>query len=247
MIPKIIWQTYETDFDSLPDEIKDFVNSWIKNYKNFEYRYASAIDRENFVLKYFGKEWHNIFCNLPFNAMRLDIWKYMTLYIYGGIIFDLDISPIYDIEEWLINDASLIVFPDVSDPDEFLFNIKVIASEPYNLIIKNLINNIFNKITDPNYKLSDKTKVYHVTQYTGDIPFFNNIKEMVDPNKTLPLNPNFNDFNNLKKSKEYGLYCYNQDYDTVYGKAFNDLDGSKVWGNNYIRWRDQVLEHKDDT
>ena len=71
MIPKIIWQTYETPYKDLPKYIIEYSNSWIEKNPDWEYRYMSATEREQFVEEHFGKEWLKIYKSYPYNVMRI--------------------------------------------------------------------------------------------------------------------------------------------------------------------------------
>ena len=56
MIPKVIWQTYECDYDKLDLKALECSSSWKQINPEWEYIYVSGKEREQFVLKNFGKE-----------------------------------------------------------------------------------------------------------------------------------------------------------------------------------------------
>ena len=239
LIPKIIWHTYETKYDLLPENIKMFRESWIKDYPDFQHNYMDAEQRKDFVLNEYGKDWYDIFIKLPHNIMRADVWKHMILYKYGGIYFDLDTSPIYDINEWLKNEYSFITFGDESD-EQLLFYYQVIASTPNNAIGKSVLDVMFNQFNSDEYKSDNPDSIYFIFKYSGELPFRKGIKNLLDPNNTIPLITKHNPYNELELSKKYGFHCYAEDYDTYDGKAFKNVDGANNWILGYNSWWKEV-------
>ena len=76
MIPKIIWQTYETTFSNLPQYAKTCANTWKDLNPEYKYLYMSAEDRECFVKENFDDDWYQIFMSCPLGIMRSNIWRY---------------------------------------------------------------------------------------------------------------------------------------------------------------------------
>jgi hypothetical protein len=235
MIPKIIWHTYETKYELLPDNIKLFRESWIKDYPDFKHQYMDAKQREDFVLNEYGKDWYNIFIKLPHNIMRADVWRHMILYKYGGIYFDLDTSPIYNINKWLKDEYSFITFGDESE-EVFLFYYQVIASAPNNPIGKSVLDVMFNQFNSYEYKNDNPNGIHFICKYSGELPFIKGIKNLLDPNNTISPIAKHNSYNELELSKKHGFHCYAEEYDTYDGKAFNNVDGANSWTLGYNSW-----------
>jgi hypothetical protein len=141
MIPKIIWQTYETKYDDLPIKAKQLTKSWVELNNNWQYNYVSANERELFIKKYFNKEWFDIYKSYPIDVMRADLWRYMCLYIHGGIYCDLDILCKVPIESWL--DTNLNFFVS-EDPEVTGYTQMIFASEPESIFLANILNLIKN-------------------------------------------------------------------------------------------------------
>lgn len=235
MIPKVIWQTYEVEYAFLPENIKEYIESWKNNYKEFEYNYMDSKQREQFVLDNFGRDWYSIFTNLPLNIMRSNLWRYMILYVYGGLYFDLDTSPIYNINDWLKDEYDIILFADESEP-EMLFYIQVLSSKANNPILKNIIDDLFVLFNSEDYNKSTTYDKYFVFKYGGEVSTINSIRKALDPNKTIPNISNHAQYNFSENAKMYKFYCYANDYDVFSGKAFNNIDGANNWKEGYTSW-----------
>ncbi len=87
-IPKIIHQTWKTE--EIPAEWKDAVYSC--KLKNPDYKYILWTDKlmEEFV-KYKFPDFYKTYMGYPHNIQRCDAFRYLVLYIYGGIYLDMDI------------------------------------------------------------------------------------------------------------------------------------------------------------
>lgn len=95
MIPKIIWQTHEWEYELLPDHIKKVAENWQKLNPGYEYRYHSSKQREAEIEKFdrLLLQYHK----LARPGVQSDIWRAIVIYKYGGYYADMDsicISPI---------------------------------------------------------------------------------------------------------------------------------------------------------
>jgi hypothetical protein len=104
LIPRIIWQTHKWEYEDLPYPFKEHSLGWQKMNPDWEYRYVSdsmALD----MIKEYSKEWgedlveiyERIITDESFypgnggpHAHRADLWRYLTIYKYGGIYTDMD-------------------------------------------------------------------------------------------------------------------------------------------------------------
>jgi mannosyltransferase OCH1-like enzyme len=239
MIPKIIWQTYESEYTALPQNIRTYVESWTKQYPEFEYKYMSAKERKKFVLDNFGQEWYDIFINCPHNIMRANLWRYMVLYVYGGIYFDLDTSPEYPIQSWLNDEFSFIVFSDESE--DLLFFIQVIACSPKNIIMKHILDFMLKSFKDAKYNSSNKDNIFFVFNFAGDTAFKDAIKDFLNTNNMLDNKSKHSDYNNSLKAKELRFLCYgDKKYNVFEGEVFKNIDGANSWETGYTSWWKEV-------
>lgn len=90
MIPKIIHQTY-VDLDSVK-KIKTYEycqKKIIELHPDFEYRFYSDSDMDKIIKKYFF-EYYHIWNSLEIKILKVDIFRYFIMYLYGGIYCDMD-------------------------------------------------------------------------------------------------------------------------------------------------------------
>jgi len=88
MIPKIIWQTHEWEYEELPQNFKRATQTWINLNPGWEYRYHSAIDRAVSVRDFDQKLYqYYMFAD---KVTQSDIWRYIVIYQYGGVYADMD-------------------------------------------------------------------------------------------------------------------------------------------------------------
>jgi mannosyltransferase OCH1-like enzyme len=219
MIPKIIWQTYETSYDELDPTAKIFSNSWKNLNPSWEYRYASNKERINFIKTYFDEEWYLIYTSYKLNVMRADLWRYMCLYIYGGLYCDLDMLCKLPIESWLNTEAEFVVSKEPNVPG---YTQMIFASGPKNVILKNLLFDIKEKF----YKKTPYLNVIdYATNETGYSIFTDSIL------KTLKTHTvNFIDL--VNKEAEHVHYEATEHYHAGH---------KPVFGNSYIKWRHEKI------
>jgi mannosyltransferase OCH1-like enzyme len=96
MIPKIIHQTYKTNY--LPEDLK----KWHENVKNlhpsWEIKLWTDEDNLQLVKKHFP-HLLSAYTGLPYPIMRVDIVRYMYMAVYGGVYLDLDYELFKPIDE----------------------------------------------------------------------------------------------------------------------------------------------------
>ena len=236
MIPKIIWQTYEVPFEELPQYIKDCAQTWKDNNPSWEYKYMDAKQRNEFVLNNFDKEWHNVFTKLPYGVLQSDIWRHMVLFVYGGVYADLDTICNKPVETWLKNDMSTTVFIDDGNTEFCQF---LIASISNNIIYKNLLDFIKNRLMDKNFienYLNKRIQDFEQNT-TGAIACTEAVKLFLNIPKNLDLFKDYKKINNIKEVKENKFFYYS--HKVVDTNLVKHFVGSKVWTNNYIRWQEQ--------
>jgi mannosyltransferase OCH1-like enzyme len=137
MISKIIWQTYELDYKNLPKKAKDLSLSWQTLNNDWDYQYVSSKNRAKFVQEYFGDEWYTIYSSYKLNVMRADLWRYMCLYIYGGLYCDLDTLCKKSIDDWLDLNTGFMFSEEPKNPG---YTQMIFASEPKNIFLQNILN-----------------------------------------------------------------------------------------------------------
>ena len=179
-IPKIIIQTWKTD--DIPLQYKPLVQS-VKDY-NPEYTYLFFTDKDidDFFKKHY-LHYYNTYQNLPIKIQKIDFFRYVAIYHYGGIYLDLDMEILENFDDLLVHD---IVFPVddyisqnmkynkrnnqrykyfLNNNQCFLLGQYAFASTPKHPFMKKIINNIHNNLQKiiKNVNQNDNNYVYTTT------------------------------------------------------------------------------------
>jgi mannosyltransferase OCH1-like enzyme len=86
-IPKIIIQTWKTN--SVPERYMQLINSIKKSNPDYQHLFFTDNDIEDF-LKQNYPEYYQTYLNLPIKIQRIDFFRYIAVYHYGGFYMDLD-------------------------------------------------------------------------------------------------------------------------------------------------------------
>lgn len=224
MIPKIIWQTYELEYKDLPPLALECANSWQEKNPDWEYKYVSGKERAGFVLNNFGQEWFDIYNSYKTNISRADLWRYMCLYINGGLYADLDILCKESIENFFDLNYDFIASEESNGSG---YSQMIFASKANSVFLKNIINNVKIKYYEKN---SYDNIIDYVTKEVGYIIFTDSIIQTVTSKEI-----NTNTFMLYKK----------EDAKKIHNEAIKHYRAGKkekVFGPNYIAW--QTEEYK---
>jgi mannosyltransferase OCH1-like enzyme len=175
-IPKIIIQTWKTS--AIPAKYRLLVDS--VKYKNptYEYKFFTDIDIEEF-LKNNYPEYYRTYMNLPVKIQKIDFFRYVAVYHYGGFYLDLDMTALEPMDDLLTHEC---VFPidEFIGPSmchskryknfcdnnmNFLLGQYAFAAEPKHPFIKLLIDNIHQNVNlyIKNYTPNSEHYVYLTT------------------------------------------------------------------------------------
>lgn len=106
-IPKRIIQVWKTWSEKSPQMFSSYIES-IKSV-NPEYEYMFFKDNEiNKFLEQNYPEYYDTFLKLPLNIQKVDFFRYIAIYHYGGFYFDLDVKALQPLDNLLDNNC---VFP----------------------------------------------------------------------------------------------------------------------------------------
>jgi hypothetical protein len=89
MITKIIHQTGPTDKSKWHPLWHKCQQSWLSNFKDFEYRFWDDQDIDDLVRDYYPK-YYDMYSNFPIHIMKIDFVRFCILHKFGGIYADLD-------------------------------------------------------------------------------------------------------------------------------------------------------------
>jgi mannosyltransferase OCH1-like enzyme len=219
MIPKIIWQTYESEYNDLPELAKDFSKTWIEKNPDWEYRYVSGKEREEFVLKNFGEEWHKIYMSYTTGVLRADLWRYMCLYINGGLYVDLDILCKKSIESWLDVRLNFAVSEEPYAPG---YTQMIFASSSNNIFLKNILKDI-------------KEQFYLNKRYTNIVDYvINEAGYFIFTNS----------INNTLNIQNDGFMLYTgEDSKKIHKDSIHHYSAGNgnIFGSNYVAWKNEKV------
>jgi hypothetical protein len=88
MIPKIIWQTEEAEFENLLPFQKNIIGTWKNLNPDWEHRYADSKQREQDVKDY-NDTLYSIY-KISSGVNRADMWRMVVTYTHGGVYADMD-------------------------------------------------------------------------------------------------------------------------------------------------------------
>jgi mannosyltransferase OCH1-like enzyme len=156
-IPKIIIQTWKTK--EIPAKYKNDISSLRKHNSDFKFMFFSDEDIEIFLQKNYP-EYYDTYVKLPVKIQKIDYFRYVAIYHYGGFYFDLDVTGLYPIKELIKYDCVFPVDQNIQkykcDDDRFKNYCKenmtkilgqyAFGAKPRNYFIKTLINTINNNI-----------------------------------------------------------------------------------------------------
>jgi mannosyltransferase OCH1-like enzyme len=203
-IPKIIIHTWKTKI--IPVKYKyDLLSCKEHNSdKEYEYKFYSDEDIDEF-LEEFYPEWFKTYNKLPVKIQKIDFFRYIIIYHFGGFYLDLDITVFKNFNDLLHHDCIFPIdkrikckykyrnnrFNDLCKKDnstETILGQYAFAAKKNNIFIKFLIDNIHKNI-DNIVELANSNKtinfVYETTgpdyvtemyiDYTKDNNLYNKI------------------------------------------------------------------------
>jgi len=88
MIEKNIFQSWYTK--ELHPRIKEKIDLFQRLNPEYTYTLFTDIDMDNFVNEHFKGEIANCYNRLNIIVAKVDFWRYLVLYKYGGIYLDMD-------------------------------------------------------------------------------------------------------------------------------------------------------------
>jgi len=179
-IPKIIIQTWKNI--NIPDRYKDLVESIKKYNPSYEYLLFTDDDIEKFLKKYYS-DYYETYLKLPVFIQKIDFFRYIAIYHYGGFYFDLDIECFKPLDPLLEYDSvfgidthlGTVCFGDrfihfCNEGRKFFVGQYAFGAKKKNEFIKILIDNIHNNIDnilDEYNNLNNKKDLEFVYRTTG--------------------------------------------------------------------------------
>jgi mannosyltransferase OCH1-like enzyme len=162
-IEKNIWQTYETNFDALPDYAKESVGTWTYQNPEWTHGYMSGQDREDFFKEHFDTKTYETYVNLPLGVMKAGLWRFAILYIHGGIYTDMDTHCKAPVDTWLNSEYDMIL--DIERDTPWLAT-QTIASKAGHPLLKAAIDLCVERCSDGIIQHN------HMVHYYTDVQMF---------------------------------------------------------------------------
>ena len=156
-IPKIIIQTWKTN--SVPQRYMQLIESIKSNNPDYEYLFFTDVDIENFLKENYPEYYHT-YLNLPIKIQRIDFFRYIAIYHYGGFYMDLDMlclksfdnllkyNCVFPVDEFISKDMCKMhrYKPFCDNGYYYLLGQYAFAASPRHPFIKNIIDKIHTNI-----------------------------------------------------------------------------------------------------
>jgi len=118
-IPKIIIQTWKDN--EIPIIYKDNVENIKKLNCEYEYIFFTDNDIEKFLkINYYN--YYEIYCKLPFKIQKIDFFRYIVLYHYGGFYLDIDYKPIIGFDDNLLTNKCIFPIDTIINEEKYNIN-----------------------------------------------------------------------------------------------------------------------------
>ena len=132
MIPKIIHQTFETEFT--PPGMAKAQESWKINNLTYQYKFYNAAERVQFLKKNFKSSVLNAYDSIIPGAFKADLFRYCILYVEGGVYADADTICLKPLDQYIKAGDSLLVVRDDPMAKKLLANAFIAASPKHPLL-----------------------------------------------------------------------------------------------------------------
>ena len=110
-IPRIIiqvWVQKDGGKPMIPANQVQYMEKFRKLNPSFEHMFFNGDDIDQFFKSNYP-EYYEVYNNLPFFIQKLDFFRYLAIYHYGGFYFDMDVEPHKPLDEEILNHSA--VFP----------------------------------------------------------------------------------------------------------------------------------------
>ena len=106
-IPKRIIQVWKTWSEKSPKMFSNYIESIKSVNPGYEYIFFKDNQINQFLEKHYP-DYYDTFLKLPLNIQKVDFFRYIAIYHYGGFYFDLDVKALQPLDNLLENRC---VFP----------------------------------------------------------------------------------------------------------------------------------------
>uniref|UniRef100_A0A6C0KIH4 Glycosyltransferase n=1 Tax=viral metagenome TaxID=1070528 RepID=A0A6C0KIH4_9ZZZZ len=175
-IPKIIIQTWKNN--EIPAKYMPLIESIKQANPDYEYKYFTDDDIQSFMQLHYP-QYYRTYMSLPIKIQKIDFFRYIAVYHYGGFYMDLDMNAMQNFDDLLSYDCVFPVDeiinnymcmnprykPFCDQNHRYLLGQYAFAASPKHPFIKLLIDRIHQNILKYIYNKND-TELY-VYKSTG--------------------------------------------------------------------------------
>ena len=229
MIEKNIFQSWHTK------NLHPLVQQKINNFKqmNFDYTYYLYDDNDidNFVNEHFNGEIAECYNKLNIIVAKVDFWRYLVLYKYGGIYLDMDSSIEKPLDE-LIKEEDQAIITAEGNPNLYVQWGMIFSKE--HPILKRTIELVCNNIKNNSYP-------NNIHKMTGPTVYTTSINEI-----HMELFNSIINHGDIKRDTDITYELNNTSY-RLYGIDYNSYFRFKhnlnhLLYNNKKHWRQEEKE-----
>ena len=229
MIEKNIFQSWYTT--ELHSDIQEKINYYKKINPEYTYHLYKDEDMDNFVNENFEGEIAECYNRLNIIVAKVDFWRYLVLYKYGGVYLDMDSSIEKPLKE-LINDTDEAIITAEGNPGKYVQWGLIFAKE--HPILKKTIEFVVHNIKNNSYP-NDILKMTGPNVYTNAI----NAIHMELFNDKI-IHNEINEYTDIEyKSNNISYRLYGIDYNSYFCFKHNL---SHLLYNNKKHWRQEEQE-----
>ena len=263
MIPKIIWQTYKDDFNSMSIQAQRCAATWKKQNRGYQYRYFNDQDAADIILKDYGQEWHDIFVNVPIGVVRGDIFRYLMIYKYGGVYSDIDTVCQVPISEWIDgpvenkNKYNAIFSTEIFKQDinkSYRICQWTFAAAPGMEILKNVIDKVKHQLVTINWdSVTDINTTIHYLSgpdifslaILEAMGFASEVDGKLKADSNVDLLRNVSYVNESQYAKDNKIFIYGDNKSGLFSRrAVKHMyaGSSENWNDGlYVQWKKQTI------
>lgn len=177
-IPRIIIQTWKNH--DIPSKYIESIRSVKKYNPHYKFLYFTDKDIDEFLRKNYP-EYYETYKKLPVIIQKIDFFRYIAVYHYGGFYFDLDMTGLYPLDNLLKYDCIFPVdtiltpikcsksrFKKYCDKNyDFILGQYAFGAKPKNNFIKALIDGIHENIDKYIKEFKTNKTLQYVYSSTG--------------------------------------------------------------------------------
>lgn len=250
-IPKIIWQTFYESVENLHPIIQEQTQKIKRLNPTYKYCFFNDDDIENFVKTEFvdNPEIQTCFNKLNIMVAKVDLWRYLILYKYGGVYLDMDSSINRPLDELIFPTDNAIL----SSEGNIIRIVQwALIFSPNHPILKYTIEHIIDNIKTNKYP-NDILRMTGPAAFTQSINNYHRElygKDLINdtnPEYNKHLHPNTNILYNSFLSTSYRVYGidYNNFFEYKYPNHHLLYQHKQYWRNE-IETKPLICPDKSD-